>query len=56
MTRFVVKSRRIYNGVEATSVLTPPSSKWYCELYLRELNEQYQEPGNFYIEEWRESA
>jgi hypothetical protein len=51
---WVVKSRRIYDGVEITSVLTRPLARGFAEIALAEWNADYQNPGNYYIEKWEE--
>lgn len=53
---YVVKSRRTYNGVEATSVLSTPSDKETARKVLASFNERYQEPGNYYIEKWESKS
>ncbi len=49
---WVVKSRRFYDGTEVISVLSAPAPKGIAALALAELNNGYQEPGNFYLERW----
>lgn len=54
--RYVVKRRRTYDGAEATSVLTNPMSHQTASQHLADLNAEYQDPGNYYIEKWEERA
>lgn len=51
-TRWVVKSRRTYAGVERTSVLTQPMPLIQAMMCLADLKAEYQNPGNYYIERW----
>lgn len=53
---YVVKSRRTYNGVEATSVLSTPTDKETAQKILVALNDRYQAPGNYYLEKWEKEA
>lgn len=55
MDLYVVKVRRFYNGREATSVISAPAERDIAELALAELNDRYQDPGNYYIERWEKS-
>lgn len=50
--RFVVKRRRLFDGVEVTSVVSSPMSRDDAAKQLAFLNEQYQTPGNYYVERW----
>lgn len=52
--RYVVKSRRFYDGVEVTSVLSKPTSQETAAVALASLIDGYQGPRNYYIEKWRE--
>ena len=52
--RWVVKRRRTYDGAEVTSVLTHPLSKPAALEHMADLNAEYQDPGNYYIEKWEE--
>lgn len=52
--RYVAKSRRFYDGTEVTSVLTHPISAPAALEELAHLQATYQDPGNYYIEKWRE--
>lgn len=54
--RYVVKRRTDYGDRVVTSVLTPPLPMWAAAERLNELNAEYQEPGNYYIEKWEERA
>jgi len=51
--RFVVKRRQTHDGMEFTSVVSPPLSRDAASARIADLNEQYQTPGNYYIEEWK---
>lgn len=52
VSEYVVKRRRTIGDVEATSVLTHPLSKADALDRLNDLNAEYQNPGNYYIERW----
>lgn len=52
--RYVVKRRRTYDGVEVTSVVTHPLSASAALQALSDMNAEYQDPGNYYVEKWQE--
>lgn len=56
MSRYVVKRRRTYDGVEVTSVITSPMPADAAIAYLASFIADYQDPGNYYIEKWQESS
>lgn len=49
---WVVKRRVFIDGVEMTSVIMSPDLKHVAQAYVAELNRDYQDPGNYYIERW----
>lgn len=53
---YVVKSRRTYNGVEVTSVLSTPTDKATAAVALAALNNEYHNAGNYYIEKWESKS
>lgn len=54
--RYVVKRRRTIDGVEVSSVLTPPIPADLAILQLQSFNAEYQDPGNYYIDKWQETT
>lgn len=50
--RYVVKRRRTIDGTEVTSVLSHPLPRQAALERLADLNAEYQDPGNYYIEKW----
>lgn len=51
---YVVKRRRTFGDVEVTSVITIPMQKAQALDRMNDLNTRYQNPGNYYIERWKE--
>lgn len=52
--RYVVKRRADCGDRVVTSVLTKPLPKGDARQRLDDLNAEYQDPGNYYIEKWEE--